>query len=218
MIRKALSQASLPFLSLLFVTRPIRQWDAVLWKTNDCEPYEWTEESLARMTKLVNFWRESGPFYIILSGGLPNKNGATIADSIKEKILTMIPETQSFIIPEQDNQSQDTAGEVEFVAPIFLKHSQRFSAYRPRLFVLSNFQHVMRLWIMFLFKRIKIGLIISPLSGGFAFKTKRFLNETILFILTIVDPNYRLFIFQRERTRRAKLARNRDLRKRQPQS
>lgn len=184
----------------------------MLWKTNDCEPYEWTAESLARMDKLIDFWIDSGPFYIILSGGLPNKNGVTIADTIGEKITELIPDACDFIIPEMDTLSQDTAGEVEYITPIYLKHYKTYPNHQPRLYVLSNFQHVIRLWIMFLFKGIRIGLIISPISGNVTFKIKRFLNESILLLLTLVDPTYKLFIFRNERSRRASLARSRDLR------
>lgn len=196
---------------LLYFYADIKCYDVVLWKTNDCEPYEWTKESNQRFTRFVQFWNEYGPFHILISGGIPNSVGKTIAHAIKERMTMECPGSEQYFLHPAETKSSDTAGEVIYGTRIFKKHYRKYQQFHPRLFVLSNFWHLKRLFIQFLYKGIIIRQVISPTSGGISFRLKRFLNEIVLLGVTIFDPNYRLWFFKKERERRKDKAKTRNL-------
>ncbi len=189
----------------------IHKDDVVLYITNDCEPYEWTEESLKRFEKFVETWQKHGPFHVLLSGGIPNKNHKTIGQAIKEKMVADCRGIEKYFIEPMDITSADTAIQVFWCTNIFKRYCERHPNQRPRLFVISNYWHLVRLAILFANHGLRIQKIVSPMSGNRKFRFKRFLNELVLSLISIVDKNYTLKFFQKERQRRKFKARERDL-------
>lgn len=184
--------------------RKINAEDVVLWVTNDCEPFEWTFESRKRFETFIKFWKQNGPFHILVSGGIPNKAGKTIADAIAKKMVEYFYDIEQYFLP-FENTSSDSAEAVIETTEIFLEYKKQNK--NSRLFIVSNFWHSIRIWIMFFYQGIAIRRIVSPTSGGLAFRFKRFINEIVLIAITIVDPCYKLFFFEKERQIRKKKAR-----------
>lgn len=168
--------------------------DVVLYVTNDMYGGERTIESLARFQTFIDLWKENGPFRILLSGGLANAQGLTIAQDIKQMILDEIPEAEDWILPQRDECSSDTWTQMVNSTKIFHQYCREeanlLNIY-PRLFVISDRLHLRNIRRMGIILGIMIIPVISRLSGGLIYWARRFSTEVIRFLWSLFDPEHK---------------------------
>lgn len=184
------------------MTIDIKSDDVVAFITNDMYGGEWTPESTSRFMTLMRARKEHRYFRLVVSGGLENRHGISIAQSIAERMHRFgIPDQE--ILRPFDEASSDTWTQIENIVKIFKSYSAGLSKNKvtPRLFVISDDLHLFNITRMAQTLGIKIYPIVSPLSGSVIFKLRRFLNEALRFAWSIFDPRYQHPVMQKRRER-----------------
>lgn len=168
---------------------PYSRQDVVFLFINDLFGGEWNKESKRRLKTFLDLWDSTGPFFWIASGGLHNKNGLSIAQSIIDMVTTHDKRAIDYLIGFEEI-GVDTWMQLEKIRDIYNSYLHKNQLSDVRLFVVSDWLH---LWnILKIGRRMGLFLhpISSPLSGNFIYKFGRFYTEAIRFVVGLIDPHY----------------------------
>lgn len=175
--------------------------DVLCLFTNDLFGGEWNAESQRRLQTYLDLWDKAGPFFWIASGGVQNKDGLSIAQSIIDMVTTHDERAIDYLIGSEE-VGVDTWTQLERIKEIFDSYRANNFLEDIRLFVVSDRLH---LWnILRIGRTIDLPLhpILSPLSGNFIYKFGRFYTEVVRFLVGLIDPHYQNTIWVKIRQKR----------------
>ena len=185
---------------------PRRGIDVVVFFTNDLFGGEWNAETRLRIETYCQAWKNCGPFYWIASGGLPNRNGLTIAQSIIDVFTGFEKKAQEYLIG-IDEIGVDTYTQLEKIKPIFEAFWLENPGYDAHIFAVSDKVH---LWNMRRIAKRSFGYELnplpSPMGGNLTYKVGRLMTEIVRFYFSIIDPYYQRPFCRRMRQTRIERA------------
>lgn len=180
---------------------PRKDKDILCLFTNDLFGGEWNVESQKRLKTYLDLWDETGPFFWIASGGLHNKDGLSIAQSIINVITFHDTKAAGYLIGYEET-GVDTWSQLEKIKAIFDSYKANSSSGDTGLFVVSDCLHLWNIRRIGQATNLPLYPIPSSLSGNLYYKLGRLFTEAIRFLVGLVDPHHQNPIWVKVRQKR----------------